>query len=217
MRVRRKRGTMEKLAVFDTLYCQAPQEMKGKWRTFLPNAQALHVEIGTGKGRFITTLAQLHPDIMFVAVEYVEEVLLKAVQKAEALGLKNVQFLRIDAAELETIFEDGEIDQIYLNFSDPWTKNKQAKRRLTYRAFLERYKSCLAHHGAIYFKTDNEKLFEFSLNEFCAMDWKLSNITFNLHNSGFEGNIMTEYEEKFSLLGMKIFRVEASKHLDKSS
>ena len=151
----------------------------------------------------------MYPDINFVAVEKVEDVIVMAMEKAVAAELDNVRFTDMDAERIEDFFEYGEAERIYLNFSDPWKKNKQAKRRLTHKNFLDRYKKILTPGSEIWFKTDNRPLFEFSLNSFCAEDFKLSNITLDLHNSGFEGNVMTEYETRFVELGQPIYRLQA--------
>ena len=149
----------------------------------------------------------MKPDINFIAIEKVEDVIVMAMEKASVAELKNVLFMDMDAEKIEDFFEYGEISRIYLNFSDPWKKNKQAKRRLTHKNFLDIYKMVLNQGDMIYFKTDNSKLFEFSLNSFAQENFKMSNITFDLHNSGFEDNVMTEYESKFAEQGMPIYRV----------
>ena len=174
------------------------------------NANPIHLEIGCGKGDFITGMALSHPDINFVAIEKVEDVLVMAMEKAFSADLKNVLFISDDAETIESIFKKGELSRIYLNFSDPWKKNKQAKRRLTHKNFLDRYKNVLNNGDYIWFKTDNKSLFEFSLNSFAQENFKMSNITFDLHSSNFEGNIMTEYEKRFTDMGMPIYRVEAT-------
>lgn len=191
------------------LWIREPEQLRGSWDKLFGNTFPIHLEIGCGKGDFITGMAAAHPDINFIAVEKVQDVLVMAMEKAAAAGLKNVYFTDADAERIENIFEKGEIRRIYLNFSDPWKKNKQAKRRLTHKNFLDRYKSVMFPGDYIWFKTDNKQLFEFSLNSMAAENYKLENITFDLHNSGFEGNIMTEYEKRFSEAGMPIYRVEA--------
>ena len=158
----------------------------------------------------MTGMAKMYPDVNFIAVEKVQDVMVMAMEKAAAAGLTNVLFMDMDAERIEDVFEKGEISRIYLNFSDPWKKNKQAKRRLTHKRFLDRYKNVLNNGDYIWFKTDNKALFEFSLNSFAEENFKMQNITLDLHNSKFEGNIMTEYETRFSEMGMPIYRVEAT-------
>ena len=169
-----------------------------------------HIEIGCGKGNFIVGMAKMYPDVNFIAIEKVEDVIVMAMEKTVAAELANVLFMDMDAEKIEDIFEFGEIRRIYLNFSDPWKKNKQAKRRLTHKRFLDRYKAVLKQGDYIWFKTDNKALFDFSLNSFAEENFKLENISLDLHNSKFEGNVMTEYEQRFSEQGMPIYRLEAT-------
>lgn len=192
-------------------FVEDPVVYIGKWRERFPHAKELHVEIGSGKGRFITTLAAQNPDIAYIAIERYATVLVKLVRKIPDEGLPNLAVINIDATDLLKIFAPGEIDRIYLNFSDPWPKTKQAHRRLTHKGFLDLYRIVLAEHGAIHFKTDNRKLFDFSILEFPAADYAMSEITFDLHNSEMaEGNIQTEYEQRFSELGQPIHRLVAA-------
>ncbi len=168
------------------------------------------MEIGCGKGSFIVELARRHPDRNYIAVEKISDVILLAMEKAKAAELTNVRFLIGDAGTLTEVFKKGDISRIYLNFSDPWPKAGYAKRRLTHRGFLEKYKSILTDDGEIHFKTDNRALFDFSLEEFEACGFALRNVTNDLHNSPYnEGNIVTEYETNFSAKGFTINRVEA--------
>jgi tRNA (guanine-N7-)-methyltransferase len=211
MRRRKKPGAKEKLLSYEQYVCINPEDFKGKWYEYFNNSSEIHVELGTGRGQFITTLAELNPAVNYIGVEVKEEILLKAVQKAEEKQLNNIVFLWYDINKFADIFEENELSRIYINFCDPWPKNRWAKRRLTHRKFLEGYKHSLQQNSEIHFKTDNEKLFEFSLNEFSHCDFKLKNITFDLHNSNFEGNITTEYEDKFVQMGMRIYRCEAVK------
>lgn len=171
----------------------------------------LHLEIGCGKGKFITETAEKAPDVPHLAVEICENVAILAAERAMEMGLCNLRFSMKDIKLLDEVIEDGSVSRIYLNFSDPWPKKKQAKRRLTHESFLKLYARWLAPEGEIFFKTDNRKLFEYSLNTFCAEDYALSNITFDLHKSDFSGNIMTEYETRFSEMGQPIYRLEARK------
>ncbi|SHJ98383.1 tRNA (guanine-N7-)-methyltransferase [Geosporobacter subterraneus DSM 17957] len=211
MRRRKKPGSEEKLLSKDKLVVKEPEKYKGKWCSVFQQIGEIHVEIGTGRGQFITTMAEKNPHINYIGIEMKEEVLLRAVTKAEKKQLENIVFLWFDANRLIEVFEKGELHRIYINFCDPWPKNRWAKRRLTYRSFLETYKSLLDKQGEIHFKTDNEKLFEFSLNEFSICDLRLRNITFDLHQSDLKENITTEYEDKFSQMGKPIYRCEAVK------
>lgn len=211
MRLRKKPGVREEMATYPKLVPMNGQEHKGNWRAFFGNDNPIHIELGTGKGNFITTLAEQNPDINFFGVELHEEVLIKAVKKAEAKGLTNMSFLWMNVNDLEEYFAPGEVNRIYLNFSDPWPKKRHAKRRLTDRSFLAKYKNVLNPDGYIQLKTDNETLFEYSLNEFAHEMFLLSGITLDLHNSEYaEGNVMTEYEAKFVERGMRIYRCHAA-------
>lgn len=193
---------------------QHPNELKGHWHEFLHSDSPIHIEIGMGKGRFLTDLAALHPEIQYLGIERYTSVLLRAVQKMDELQLPNVHFLCVDAATLPDIFAFGEIERIYLNFSDPWPKDRHAKRRLTSQQFLERYDQILIPGGRLEFKTDNQDLFAFSLNEIDNSDyWHLDAFTWDLHHDKImnRGNIMTEYEEKFSSIGNPICKLIASR------
>ena len=194
----------------ESLWIKQAEDYKGKWSEIFGNDNPIHIEIGCGKGQFITTMAQKNPDVNYIAIDVVPDVLVIALEKATAAEIPNVRFIIADANKLEEYFEPQEISRIYLNFSDPWKKNKQAKRRLTHKNFLDIYKCLLKNGDFIYFKTDNKALFEFSLNSFAQENFKMQNITFDLHNSKFEGNVMTEYETRFSEQGLPIYRVEAT-------
>lgn len=209
MRLRKKPGIKNKLEELQEIVIRNPEVYKGQWHTVFGNTHPLHVELGTGKGTFITNLAGISPDINYLGVERVPDILYIAAKKAMVRPLPNLRLLNIDVENLPFIFEDGEVDRIYLNFSDPWPKKRHSKRRLTHRRFLEIYKKVLKKEGEIHLKTDNQGFFEFSLNEFSEMGFRLRNITFDLHKSGFSGNIMTEYEERFVNLGQPIYRCEA--------
>ena len=213
MRLRNIPGAEE--VVSNSPYCiQNPTEWKGKWHSFLENENPIHIEVGMGKGRFIMELAALHPDINYIGIERYTSVLLRAVQKMEEQPLPNIHFLCIDAATLPEIFDKDEVSRIYLNFSDPWPKDRHAKRRLTSREFLARYDQFLKKDGHIEFKTDNQDLFTFSLQEIEESPlWKLDASTRDLHKDPAlnEGNIMTEYEEKFSSMGNPICKLITSR------
>lgn len=193
---------------------QEPEEKKGNWKAVFGKEQPLHIEVGMGKGRFLMDMAKLHPEINYIGIEMYDSVLLRAVQKAESLEepLSNLLFLRMDARDLPEVFEKGEVGRIYLNFSDPWPKDRHAKRRLTSHEFLERYEKILPEEGLVEFKTDNRDLFEFSLEEIRnAPNWTLNAYTYDLHNNEEmnRGNVMTEYEEKFSSVGNPICKLIA--------
>ena len=181
-------------------------ERKGKVREYFANDKLIQIEIGMGKGQFIYAMAQKHPEINFVGIEKYSSVLLRAIQKMEEEPLDNLIFIRMDAEEITDVFDDGEVDKIYLNFSDPWPKDRHAKRRLESRQFLERYNQILKDDGFIEFKTDNNDLFDFALEEVEAAGWKMIAFTRDLHADEKlnEGNIMTEYEAKFSAMGNPI-------------
>ncbi|MCC0650213.1 tRNA (guanosine(46)-N7)-methyltransferase TrmB [Clostridioides sp. ZZV15-6598] len=212
MRRRRKKGADEKLLSYTEYVLREDiDKLKGKWSTKFGNDNPIHVEFGTGKGQFITTLAKQNPDINYIAMELKEEVLLKAVEKADASNLNNILFLWADVSDILNYFESKELSRIYINFCDPWPKNRWSKRRLTHSGFLEMYNNILEDNGEIHFKTDNEKLFEFSLNEIAANNWLLKNISLDLSSSEYKNNVTTEYEDKFMSQGMRIFRCEAKK------
>ena len=204
----RKRNNLEpRMEAAAAVWIRNPEAYRGRWRELLTEARALHIEIGCGKGKFTVEMARLHPDILFVAVERVKEAMILAMEKTLEMGLKNVYYLSVDAAELEQYFAPGEADRMYLNFCDPWPRSKNAKRRLTYHTFLEKYRKVLTPDGEIHFKTDNEKLFQWSLEEFARYGYPVKNVTDDLHKDGIVG-VMTGYEEKFHALGTPIHRCE---------
>ncbi len=193
-----------------------PETKKGQWQAFFGNDHPLHIEIGMGKGQFIEQMAILHPDINYIGIERYDTVLLKALKKrelrmSEGAELRNLTFLSIDARLLADVFAPGEVDRIYLNFSDPWPKDRQANRRLTSPVFMNIYTRFLASDGSLEFKTDNEGLFDYSLESIPEAGWTLTAVTRDLHHdpSMNEGNVMTEYEEKFSAKGNPIFKLTA--------
>lgn len=183
-----------------------PEEYRGKWKNLFGNDYPLHIEIGMGKGKFIMGMAGLHPDVNYIGIEKYSSVLLRAIQKMEEVELPNVKFIRMDAEDLTKVFGRGEAGRIYLNFSDPWPKDRHAKRRLPSRQFLGRYDEILEKDGRVEFKTDNRKLFEFALGELEPAGWRLEEKTFDLHGDErlMQGNVMTEYEERFSAAGNPI-------------
>ena len=213
MRLRHIKGAEEEIAE-SPYVVQDPQSLKGRWHEFFGNDNPIRIEVGMGKGKFIMELAQMNPDINYVGIERYSSVLLRGLQKRAELELSNIYFMRIDALELTEVFADNEVERIYLNFSDPWPKDRHAKRRLTSQQFLERYDQILTPDGRLEFKTDNQDLFAFSLDEIDNSDiWHLDAFTWDLHNDAAmnRGNIMTEYEEKFSSMGNPICKLIASR------
>ena len=208
MRLRHIKGAEEQIAE-SPYVIQDPQGLKGKWHEFFGNQNPIRIEVGMGKGQFILEQASRNPDVNFVGIEKYSTVLLKAIRKREQMELSNIYFLCEDARELAEIFGPGEVERIYLNFSDPWPKARHAKRRLTSREFLARYEKILKKEGTVEFKTDNRGLFEFSLEEVRDSDWNLEVCTFDLHHDEelVKGNVMTEYEEKFSSMGNPICKM----------
>lgn len=212
MRLRNIPGADE--AIENSVYCiKNPETIKGTWQSIFPSSQPLHIEIGMGKGRFIMDMAAAHPDINYIGIERYSSVLLRALQKMEQYPLDNLKFICMDAAAVTEVFAKEEISRIYLNFSDPWPKDRHSKRRLTSRQFFAKYELILAKEGNIEFKTDNQDLFSFSLEEIPEAGWHLDACTRDLHNDTAlnEGNIMTEYEEKFSSAGNPIFKLITSR------
>lgn len=210
MRLRNIPGADE--AIADSPHCiQEPMAEKGRWNLIFGNENPIHIEIGMGKGQFIMQLAKEHPDINYIGIERYSSVLLRALQKMEIEPLPNIRFLCMDASIITEVFDEEEVAKIYLNFSDPWPKERHAKRRLTSRQFFERYDKILAGNGVVEFKTDNDDLFAFSMEEVAEAGWTLDAHTFDLHHDPVlnEGNVMTEYEEKFSSLGHPIHKLIA--------
>ena len=210
MRLRNIPGADE--AIADSPHCiQEPMAEKGRWNLIFGNDHPVHIEIGMGKGQFIMQLAKDHPDINYIGIERYSSVLLRALQKMEIEPLPNIRFLCMDASMITEVFDKEEVAKIYLNFSDPWPKERHAKRRLTSRQFFERYDKILARNGVVEFKTDNDDLFAFSMEEVAEAGWTLDAHTFDLHHDPVlnEGNVMTEYEEKFSSLGHPIHKLIA--------
>lgn len=208
MRMRKKKHREERLNLCEDYIVNDFEKIKDGVFNLFDNENPIYLEIGCGKGRFITETAKLNPDINFLAAEKNLDVLLLAAEKIKNANIKNVKFLAGDAGAFANFAGGKEFDRIYINFCDPWAKNRYAKRRLTHKNFLEIYKNILKDGGELHFKTDNANLFEFSLNSFADFGLKMKNITLNLHQSGFEGNIMTEYEQLFSEKGQPIYRCE---------
>ncbi len=207
MRLRNVRGSKELLDASEYVL-KNPAQFKGKWTEVFENKHPLFIEIGMGKGKFITTLAKQNTEINYLGIEKFSSVLVRGLEKQKELALSNLFFLREDAEYLPNFFEKGEVKRIYLNFSDPWPKDRHAKRRLTSKEYFARYDQVLDADGAVEFKTDNQSLFEFSLEEAELAGWKVIEKTLDLHHSELASkNVMTEYEEKFSLKGNPIFKM----------
>ena len=192
------------------------KEQRGKWNHVFGNTNPIHIEIGMGKGQFLLALAKQNPEVNYIGIERYSSVLLRALEKfdtEEYCELKNIRFICMDALELPEVFELGEVAKIYLNFSDPWPKARHARRRLTSTQFLAQYDKVLAKEGVVEFKTDNRPLFEFSLEQVEEGGWKLLAHTFDLHHDDVmnEGNVMTEYEQKFSSMGNPIHKLIATR------
>lgn len=207
MRLRNVKGSRELIASNDFVI-HDEDKMKGNWHAFFENDHPIHIEVGMGKGRFIMDMAKLHPEINYIGIEKYSSVLVRAIEKQTEAILPNLVFIRMDAETIENVFAPGEVDYIYLNFSDPWPKDRHARRRLTSVQFLSRYETFLSKDGGLTFKTDNRPLFDFSLEQAEQAGWTMENYTYDLHHSEYaDGNVMTEYEEKFSSMGNSICRM----------
>ena len=209
MRLRHKSGVLCKLEEMKEFVFTDPVERKGRWRELFGNDYPVRVELGVGKGSFITTMARLNSDVNYVGLERIAGIIIFAALKRKQMDLKNLVLIQADVAQLDSFFAPGEVDRIYLNFSDPWPKKRHEKRRLTYRLFLEKYKRVLKSGGEIHFKTDDADYFEYSLMSFTEAGFSLRRITCDLYNSPYMDNVMTEYEQKFVKLGKPICRCEA--------
>ena len=209
MRLRNIQGAREEIAASEYVI-QKPEEYKGRYSEVIGNENPIRIEIGMGKGKFIVKMAKLYPQINFIGIERYSSVLLRALQKLEEMEEKpeNLKFMRIDAKDIGDIFGEGEIDRIYLNFSDPWPKDRHAKRRLPSKEFLKLYDRVLKKDGQMEFKTDNKDLFDFAVEQLPLAGWEVKEITYDLHHDPKmnEGNVMTEYEEKFSAKGNPIYK-----------
>ena len=214
MRMRKKKNIDQRMENCSDVLATNPSELRGKWTEFFENDNPIYLEIGCGKGRFILTHAQNNPNINYIGVELEENALIIATEKAQTLNLENLVFINFNALKLCDIFEDNEVSRLYLNFSDPWPQRKHEKRRLTHTVFIEVYDRILCKNGQIHFKTDNQNLFEFSLEQLTRNAWYLQNLSLDLHNTQ-RPNIMTEYEERFSKLGFRINKVEAIRLSDR--
>lgn len=212
MRLRNVPGARETI-IENQFSIQQPEQMKGKWAEVFQNDHPIHIEVGMGKGQFIIEMARRNPEVNYIGIEKYSSVLVRAVEKLEDFEQDNLRLIRMDAENIEEVFDKDEVDRIYLNFSDPWPKDRHAKRRLTSTRFLERYDNILTPEGRVMFKTDNKDLFDFSLEQVEEAGWILENHTYDLHHSEYnEGNVMTEYEEKFSAKGNPICRLVTYRH-----
>lgn len=209
MRLRNVPGSRDMIAE-NPFTIKDETEWKGRWNEVFGNDHPIHIEIGMGKGQFIMTLAKEHPEINYVGIEKYSSVLVRALEKQQEMELPNIKFIRMEAENIAEVFAPDEVTRIYLNFSDPWPKDRHAKRRLTSVQFLQRYENILQKDGHLIFKTDNRDLFDFSLEQVEeAEHWILLNHTFDLHHSEYvEGNVMTEYEQRFVEKGNAICRME---------
>jgi tRNA (guanine-N7-)-methyltransferase len=212
MRLRNVPGSREAIAESE-FTINEPQEYKGKWNEVFGNDKPIRIEIGMGKGKFITKLALDNPDVNYIGIEKFSSVLIRAIEKRRELEIDNLLFIRMDAEIIADCFAEGEIDKIYLNFSDPWPKDRHAKRRLTSKEFFARYDKILKKDGVVEFKTDNNLLFDFSLEQIPMAGWEIVECTRDLHNDPKmnEGNVMTEYEERFSAKGNPINKLIAKR------
>lgn len=210
MRMRRKKNLIPRMERCGAIQVKEPESLRGNWRSLMPEAREVRLELGCGKGRFTCETAAAEPDVLLIAVERVPDAMVMAMERAMAAGIENVRFIDADAATLNDFFSPGEIDRIYINFCDPWPPKRHAKRRLTHENFLLLYRQVLADGGAIHFKTDNVGLFEFSVEEFPKGGFEPTEVTRDLHANGVQG-IMTDYEEKFHQQGVRINRCVAVK------
>lgn len=217
MRLRGRKGIRESIERQNDLVVLQPELWKGRWAERFGNTKPIHVELGMGKGKFISGMSALHPEYNYIGVDMYDELIRRASEKARAAAGRedggapdNLALALFNIERIEEVFAPGELSRIYLNFSDPWPKKKHARRRLTHAQFVEKYTQLLNEEGEIHFKTDSRSLFEFSLNSFADLDIRLRRITLDLHKDGPAlDNVMTEYEQKFYEAGMPIYRLEA--------
>ena len=205
MRMRKKKNLDVRFAACADVMVFEPKQLRGKWRALFGNDNPLHLEIGCGKGKFTVETAAAEPDVLFIAVERVPDAMVMAMERCAGQGLTNVFFIDANADQLPLFFAPGGADRIYINFCDPWPSKRHAKRRLTHGNFLKLYRQVLKMGGQIHFKTDNQPLFEFSVEELPQFGFELSEVTRNLHENGPVG-VMTDYEAKFHELGQPINR-----------
>ena len=209
MRVRNRADARERLENSPVVFLQ-PKDNKGKWKEIFGNDNPIHLEIGSGKGKFIHTLAEKHPEINFIAMEAQPTVLTFLLDKVEETHRENLKLISGNAEDLLEYFAEGEVDRLYLNFSDPWPKTRHEKRRLTFHTFLARYEAILNGNKTIVQKTDNQGLFEYSLMSYAKYGFAFNRLSLDLTNSVYEEeNVHTEYEDKFIKKGNRIYMVEA--------
>ncbi|UUX34157.1 tRNA (guanosine(46)-N7)-methyltransferase TrmB [Fundicoccus culcitae] len=209
MRLRHKPWAQDLLNQHPEYVVQNAEQYKGNWQERFGNHHPIYIEVGSGKGRFITEMAKTYPDINFIAIELQTSVIVSILEIQLDIHLPNLQILHTNGSHLNQYFDQADISRIYLNFSDPWPKKKHTKRRLTSPAFLEQYQAIITANGEIHFKTDNQGLFEYSLASMSQYGMILKEVWLDLHQSDFEGNIETEYEMKFAEKGHRIYRLEA--------
>ena len=209
MRMRKKKNLLPRMERCEAYQIKDPYARKGRWHDLMPEAKEIRVELGCGKGRFTVETAAAEPDVLLIAVEKVPDAMVVAMERAAKAELHNVFFIDIDANQLPEIFDQGEVDRIYVNFCDPWPKSNQKRRRLTHGNFLKCYRQVLPMGGQIHFKTDNDKLFQWSVEEIPQYGFSLSEVTRDLHANGPVG-VMTDYEAKFYELGKNINRCVAT-------
>lgn len=209
MRLRNNPNALKQLMEHDDIFVAKPQLLKGKWREHFGNDNRIAAELGMGRGRFISTHAHNDPDSNFIGIDVKDEVVLDAMERVARLKLKNLALIVSNIADIEEIFAPGELDTLFINFSDPWPKARHAKRRLTNRLFLDKYKNVLKPGGDIIFKTDSRELFDFSLKEFSECGFELLSITYDLQSENDPTNVVTEYENRFMKKGILINRLIA--------
>ena len=209
MRMRRRNNLAPRMAACEPVWIHEPETLRGNWRSLMPGCRELRVEVGCGKGKFTVETAAAEPDVLLIAIEKVPDALVLAMESAMKMGLKNVFFVSLDADRIDEFFADDEIDLLYINFCDPWPKSNQKRRRLTHGNFLKCYRQGLPMGGQIHFKTDNDKLFQWSVEEIPQYGFSLSEVTRDLHANGPVG-VMTDYEAKFYELGKNINRCVAT-------
>ncbi len=207
MRMRKKPNLIPRMEACAACWVKNPEEMKGNWRSLKPDCTDVRIEVGCGKGTFTVKTAEANPTSLIIAIELCSDAMVVGMERAKEMGLTNVFFVAMNVAKIDECFAPGEADLLYINFCDPWPRSKNAKRRLTFHTFLDRYRIILKEGGEVHFKTDNAPLFEWSLEEFAAEGLEVKNLTRDLHANGPVG-IMTDYEAKFHEMGVPINRCE---------
>ena len=210
MRMRKKPNLIPRMERCAKVQIKDPKALKGMWRESFADYKKLWLELGCGKGRFTAGTAQQYPDVMLIAVEKVADAMVTAMERVCDAGIENIRFIDMDALELGEVFDNAEVERIFINFCDPWPKSRDAKHRLTSPNFLRIYADLLPIGGQIHFKTDNRPLFDWSLGQFESEGWELREVTNDLHRGGVRG-VMTDYEAKFHEQGVKINRLVAVK------